>query len=205
MKCARRRARLGGRRRRARRRDGIPGDVDWEEKFRNRGRGETREATHLSNRPSASTVLTPSFGHREIDGVRACTNPRLSVAVARRARRAFDGDGGMRARLSPFLSADDPDSGFAFVSVRVGREFMPRRRSAESSVVSSSSSTTTTTGCLNDKFIDRREIVRACFHASIRVDLYFYASGIPANAARRRGCASSSSRSVFSSIKSLMR
>ena len=145
------------------------------------------------------------FGHREIDGVRACTNPRLSVAVARRARRAFDGDGGMRARLSPFLSADDPDSGFAFVSVRVGREFMPRRRSAESSVVSSSSSTTTTTGCLNDKFIDRREIVRACFHASIRVDLYFYASGIPANAARRRGCASSSSRSVFSSIKSLMR
>jgi hypothetical protein len=54
------RARLGGRRRRARRRDGIPGDVDWEEKFRNRERGETREATHLSNRPSASTVLTPS-------------------------------------------------------------------------------------------------------------------------------------------------
>ena len=54
------RARLGGRRRRARRRDGIPGDLDWEEKFRNRERGETREATHLSNRPSASTVLTPS-------------------------------------------------------------------------------------------------------------------------------------------------
>lgn len=38
---------------------------------------------------------------------------------------------------------------------------------------------------LNDEFIDHREIVKACFHASIRVDLYFYASGIPANGRAR--------------------
>lgn len=39
---------------------------------------------------------------------------------------------------------------------------------------------------LNDELIDHREIVEACFHASIRVDLYFYASGIPANRRARR-------------------
>jgi hypothetical protein len=39
---------------------------------------------------------------------------------------------------------------------------------------------------LNDELIDHREIVKACFYASIRVDLYFYASGIPANRRARR-------------------